>query len=259
MSLPLLIATRRFTLPSKSTAMRFLCLLLPFTIFIGCKTTQPSADTSAAVMTAPTGLSGPVYDPSNSPVSASQMPAPPIPASRMPAPVQPGVYDANSPAQNSAAPTAYGSVPQKTAMAPKGEAALANAEAYAAPLAYSAANAPTSYDVAVAAPLPGTPEATLAQAMAGKWVNGTDEREMVEFTPDHYTTYYNGEMLFQEPMTYYATCPGNCNGGVQMEISCFTISGPADTDCYGIVRMTPAVLELSILGLSTETVTYYKQ
>lgn len=66
-------------------------------------------------------------------------------------------------------------------------------------------------------------------------------------------------MLFQEPMTYYAACPGDCNDGVPMEISCFTISGPAGTDCYGIVRMTSTVLELSMLGISTETVTYYKQ
>lgn len=137
--------------------------------------------------------------------------------------------------------------------------APAEAAGYAAPLAYSSANAPTAYDAPVAAPLPGTPEAALAQAMTGKWVNGTDEREMVEFTPDHYTTYYNGEMLFQEPMTYFAACPGNCNGGIPMEISCFTISGPAGTDCYGIVRMTGNVLELSLLGISTETVTYYRQ
>jgi hypothetical protein len=91
------------------------------------------------------------------------------------------------------------------------------------------------------------------------WVNSADNKEIVEFTPDHYTTYYNGELLFQEAMTYHANCPGACNEGIEMEIACFTISGPGGTDCYGIIRLTPDVLEMSMLGVSTETILYTKQ
>lgn len=177
--------------------MRFLCLLLALTIFISCKTTQSSDDSSAAVMTAPTGLTGPAYDPSTSPISASQMPAPPLPAGQAPVVPQPGVYDANVPTQAGSAPTAYGSVPLEPATAAKGESALsAPASTYApqayspngtpaayTPEAYSAVNAPTAYAAPATAPMPGTAEASLAQQIAGRWVNGTDEREMVEFTP----------------------------------------------------------------------------
>jgi hypothetical protein len=148
------------------------------------------------------------------------------------------------------APQAYESAPLDPSQSTKGEAmAPASYGSTAAPAA-----APSTY-----APAPNSAEAQLASVLTGMWVNSVDDQEIVEFTPDHYTTYYNGELLFQEAMTYHANCPGTCNEGIEMEIACFTISGPGGTDCYGIIRLTSDVFEMSLLGVSTETILYTKQ
>ena len=102
-----------------------------------------------------------------------------------------------------------------------------------------------------------TAPALAAQKMlTGRWVNTTDSEEVVAFTPTHYQTYYEGELLVEEDMTFHARCPAACSGGTSTETPCFTISGPAQTDCYGIVQLTDDVLELQVLGVSTETVVY---
>ena len=106
------------------------------------------------------------------------------------------------------------------------------------------------------------PENSTAPALAaqklltGRWVNTDDEQEVVEFTPTHYKTYYEGEMLVEEDMTFHGQCPPACSGGTPTGAACFTISGPAQTDCYGIVRLTDDLLELQLLGISSETVVY---
>ncbi|MBB4078127.1 hypothetical protein GGR28_000728 [Lewinella aquimaris] len=108
----------------------------------------------------------------------------------------------------------------------------------------------------------GTSETAAAPALAaqklltGKWVNAEDGQEMVELTPSHYKTFYEGSLLVQEDMTFYASCPSACSGGKPTNQPCFTISGPAQTDCYGIVRLNEEVLELRMLGVSNETVVY---
>lgn len=186
----------------------------------------------------PTNLEGPVYDPSTSPVPMTQGTV--LPRAEGSAP--PATYG-GSPQQ----PQAYGSTPEDPANYPPATAVLGaeqEGKGGAAPSTYA----------------PQTPaEMALATTLNGLWVNGSDPKEVVEFTPDHYTTFYNGEMLFQEPMTYHPTCPGDCNAGVAMELPCFTISGPAGMDCYGIIRLTSEVMELSMLGVSTETIVYRKQ
>jgi len=148
---------------------------------------------------------------------------------------------------------------EASSTAPSTYSAPATAPTYAgnnqASQTYGTQNAPQTYS----APAPNTAEYALAQVLNGMWINSSDEQEIVEFTPDHYRTFYNGEMLIEEDMTYHAACPGDCNGGTPMEIACFTISGPGGTDCYGIIRLTPEVLELSMLGVSTETIVYTKQ
>ena len=251
--------------------MRILLTSLSLLLFFSCDTFRkgtPDDDVNNAVTEAPTGLQGPAYDPSTSPVPMTAATRLPTPAAA-PAPVQ---ASAGQPVM-SQTPTTAPTTDPATAPAqqePKGPATYGQS----APVAVQQAPAPDvaqqQQDVAVmnpygeavpatySAPAPGTAEAALAQLLSGKWVNGADEREIVEFTPDHYTTYYDGELLFQEAMTYHANCPGDCNGGVPMEISCFTMTGPAGTDCYGIIRLTSTVLELSLLGVSTETITYYK-
>lgn len=249
--------------------MRYLFLLCCLSLLIGCKTLQTTQNDDAA-LSPPSGLEAPAYDPSTGPQPVGQMP--------MPAPRQP----AATPAQQ---PAAYGSAPipeaAQTPLNPeqqvKGEAApgtysapsvttapqtYSAPQAAAAPQTYSAPRGysmPKTYSDAAAAPVLASPAAELAGKLTGRWVNGTDEREIVEFTPDHYATFYNGEMLLQEPLSIYTQCPGDCSGGVPSGISCFSVTGPAGKDCYGIVRMTEAVLELSLMGVSTETVTYYRQ
>lgn len=121
--------------------------------------------------------------------------------------------------------------------------------------------------------LPATPEAyqhleedakvnvspQFAAALTGLWVNAEDDQEVVEFTTDHYSTFYEGELLVQEPMTVHERCPGDCNGGTPMGIPCFTIVGPAGIDCFGVVRLSTTELELKLIGVSDETVVYRRQ
>lgn len=220
-------------------------------------------DDGYVVKAPPTGLEGPAYDPSTSPQPVST--APPMTSS--PRPVEAGTQvQQGANGYPNEQPQAYGSVPMSPEQTGKGDApSTYSAPASApnapqanqsAPQAYGApAAAPSTY----AAPAPNTAEAALAQVLNGAWINSADPNEIVAFTPDHYQTYYNGELLVEEDMTYHAACPGDCNGGEQMEIACFTISGPGGTDCYGIIRLTPEVLELSMLGISTEPIVYNKQ
>lgn len=221
--------------------MRFILPILAVCLLASCSTwdnlTGKKTDTDD-VVTAPSGLEGPAYDPSTSPAVMTQNTVLPRPESTG----QPGAYG-NDPSQ----PQTY-SMPQEN------------------PADYPAANTPLSPDQISkggAAPTTYSPETpagiALAATLNGLWVNADDDQEIVEFTPDHYTTFYKGEMLFQEPMTYHPACPGDCNGGQAMEIPCFTVSGPAGTDCYGIIRLTPEVLEMSMLGVSTETIIYRKR
>ncbi len=106
-------------------------------------------------------------------------------------------------------------------------------------------------------PSNNTAPALAAQRMlTGRWENADDSQEVVAFTPTHYATYYDGEMLVEENMSFHGVCPDACSGGTSTGQPCFTISGPAQTDCYGIVQLTEDVLQLRLLGVSTETVIY---
>ncbi len=108
-------------------------------------------------------------------------------------------------------------------------------------------------------PSNNTAPALAAQKMlTGRWENADDTQEVVEFTPTHYKTFYNGELLVEENMSFHGVCPEACSGGTSTGKPCFTISGPAQTDCYGIVRLNDNVLELQLLGVSNETVIYRK-
>jgi len=100
------------------------------------------------------------------------------------------------------------------------------------------------------------PALAAQKLLTGEWVNTEDERERVAFTPTHYQTYYEGELLVEEDMSFHARCPDACSGGVPTGEPCFTISGPAQTACYGVVPLTQDRLELQMLGGSDETVVY---
>ena len=100
------------------------------------------------------------------------------------------------------------------------------------------------------------PAAAAQQLLRGRWINTDDGQEQVELTPTHYKTYYDGELLVEENMEFHGVCPDACSGGTSTGKPCFTISGPAQTDCYGIVRLDQEVLELQLLGVSNETIVY---
>ncbi|MEO0733137.1 MAG: hypothetical protein AAFZ52_09900 [Bacteroidota bacterium] len=229
--------------------MRLLILFAFAALLTACATsnkattadaTTPATD-SPGYTAEPTDLEGPAYDPSTSPqpmTTNTVLPKPP--SYTPPATERPAAYGSTG-TDTFPAPASYGSTPAADVMATKGTNAT-----------------PTTYSNGVAQ-LPVGKAAVLAGQLTGLWTNTSDPREVVEFTNDHYSTFYDGEMLFQEAMQYHASCPGDCSGGTPLGISCFTIAGPAGTDCYGILRLTPEVLELSMLGVSTETIVYTKK
>ena len=116
---------------------------------------------------------------------------------------------------------------------------------------------PATY-AAVSTTLPGEIDADFANALTGLWRNAEDPDETVEFTTDHYSTFYEGQKLFEEPMVVHRRCPGPCGGDASTLKGCFTIAGPAGIDCFGIVRLSTTELELKLLGVSSETIVYRK-
>lgn len=215
--------------------MRFFIICLLAISLSSCSVWDSVFSPSQSAAAAPVAetIEGPAYDPTTSPVPMTQTTVLPKPAN-----AQPAAYG-SYPAQ----PQAYGSAPEDPAAYPPATATL-SAKGIAAPAAYGSA----------------TTETMLIDAMlSGLWVNKSDSLEVIEFATDHYTAFYNGELLFREPMNYHPQCPGDCNDGQPMEIACFTVSGPAGTDCYGIIRLTPELLELSMLGVSTEVIAYHKR
>ncbi|MEL6140173.1 MAG: hypothetical protein AAFU67_00975, partial [Bacteroidota bacterium] len=149
-------------------------------------------------------------------------------------------YDANSPAVSSSpVPTTSSNLPSS------------------APTTYSTlpGTAPRSVDGA-AAPTTYASAAAVAAPLVGAWINTSDPDETVQFTDHSYASFYEGQMITEEEMTYHPQCPGDCSGGQTLGVPCFIISSEYGTDCYGIIRVTETELELSIIGQSTETVKY---
>ena len=206
--------------------MRPFLLLLFWACLTSCDTwnslTNKDRTDEPAVVTTTPDLEAPPYDPSDSPAVMTADDPLPVPERDRYPEEEVVAYSSAAPAT----PQPYG----RDVQARGAEAtALSPAAAEAAPL------------------------------LTGDWVNNSDEREIVRFSPTHYYTFYDGELLVEEDMTFYGDCPAECMGGeMQPEFRCFTISGPAGTDCYGVVRLTENVLELSMLGVSTETIVYTK-
>ncbi|MEM9835968.1 MAG: hypothetical protein AAF828_05670 [Bacteroidota bacterium] len=98
--------------------------------------------------------------------------------------------------------------------------------------------------------------AAVAAPLIGSWINNSDPDETVLFTDHSYASFYKGQEIIEEEMTYHPLCPGSCSGGASAGVPCFTISSEYGTDCFGIIRVTENELELSMLGVSTETIKY---
>lgn len=155
-------------------------------------------------------------------------------------------YDPNNPAVQSApTPASSSTAPADPNAAPSTYGSTTNKGVDAAAIPSTYGSASMTADM-VAAPL------------VGAWTNKSDPDENIVFTNHSYTSYYEGQMIVEEEMVYHARCPENCSGGASSGIPCFTISSEFGTDCYGILRVTPTELELSIIGQSTETVTYVR-
>ncbi len=219
--------------------MRLLFILLLSISLCSCSVWESvfgAKNAASAEAPAPEALEDLAYNPATSPIPMTQNTVLPKPAG-----AQPAAYG-SYPTQ----PQSYGTAPDDPNAYPPATTVLSaqNAKGMDSPAAYSSA----------------ATETMMVDAMlSGLWVNKLDSLELIEFATDHYTTFYDGEQLFREPMIYHPLCPGGCNNGQQMEIACFTVTGPAGTDCYGIIRLTPEILELSILGVSTETIVYRKK
>lgn len=152
-------------------------------------------------------------------------------------------YDPNSPAVSSKpVSTTASNLPSNTSAG--------------APTTYNNTTTPRGVDGAIAAPRTYASPAAVAAPVVGTWVNRSDPDETVVFTDHSYSTYYEGQLVVEEEMVYYVSCPPDCSGGQSAGVPCFVISSEYGKDCFGIVRIAENELELSILGLSTETVKY---
>ncbi len=123
----------------------------------------------------------------------------------------------------------------------------------AAPVTYSSTYTPKGVE---AAPTTYASAAAVAAPIIGNWVNTEEPDETVVFTDHSYETYYQGQKVVEEEMTYHPNCPADCSGGQSVGIPCFTISSQYGKDCFGILRITENELELTLLGVSTATILY---
>ncbi len=95
--------------------------------------------------------------------------------------------------------------------------------------------------------------------MMGEWVAAYDEHEAVRFLPGKYISYYNGEKIVEENMTYYHVCPDACTGGQGPEVPCFVLASNYEQMCFAVLRQTSDLLELSMLGANGTVLTYHRK
>ena len=160
-------------------------------------------------------------------------------------------------ASSPAAPRPYGQTEAPYNSADHQPAAAASATAAVKPNT-TLVNTPEHYEHVTAVPQLAV-KAPFAAALTGLWTNVDDPDEIVEFTPTHYTTFYQDSRIIQEAMTVHPRCPGDCTEGVPTDQACLTVTGPAGIDCFAILRLSATEMELRLLGISEETVTYRRK
>lgn len=116
----------------------------------------------------------------------------------------------------------------------------------------SADSIPVEYSVKgiASAPLDFVP-------MMGQWVATYDQDESVHFLPGKYVSYYKGEKVVEENMTYYRKCPNSCTGEGESDQACFVLASPYGQTCFAIVNHTQQQLQLSLVGAPMEDVLTY--
>lgn len=112
---------------------------------------------------------------------------------------------------------------------------------------------PENYTVKGSAPVP-----PLFAPMMGQWVSTYDELEVLHFLPGKYTTYYDGQKVVEENMSYHAECPKECAPDLEgeMDFPCFMLEGEYGKTCFALVEVSENELQLSMLGGRGNTLVY---
>jgi hypothetical protein len=95
--------------------------------------------------------------------------------------------------------------------------------------------------------------------MMGQWESTMDPGEMVHFLPGKYISYYEGNKVVEENMTYFDVCPNSCTNGVGPAQPCFVVASPYNQMCFTIVQHTDQQLQLSLLGSNGGIMTYQRK
>ena len=144
--------------------------------------------------------------------------------------------------------TTADSAPETTYVSPQ---VLTDAEPI---LALPADSIPVSYSIK------GVAEAPIGfNGMMGDWVASYDESELLRFMPGKYVSYYGGEKVAEEHMTYYQVCPDICSTQGALDVPCFVLASAYDQTCFAVITQTSELLELSPLGSAGTVLTYYRK
>lgn len=113
---------------------------------------------------------------------------------------------------------------------------------------------PVSYSIK------GIAEAPIGfNGMMGDWVSSYDEAELLRFMPGKYVSYYAGEKVVEENMTYYQICPDICSSQGALDVPCFVLASAYGQTCFAVITQTSELLELSPLGSAGTVLTYYRK
>ncbi len=122
---------------------------------------------------------------------------------------------------------------------------------------------PIAYDSQPELYARGQAEAAQSPALLnlqGSWVSAFDDREVVTFTPNSYTSYYDGEMIIEEQLDFFLRCPEACGvGPMTSDRPCFVVSGDYDATCYIILSVDADRLELRLASGEGGTITYFRR
>lgn len=96
--------------------------------------------------------------------------------------------------------------------------------------------------------------------MMGEWVADGDEGEVVRFLPGKYVSYYEGQKVVEEDMTYYRQCPNYCADGAEAYTQpCVVVSSAYGHTCFSIVTQTDDHLQLRLLGSNSAVLSYHRK
>ncbi len=84
--------------------------------------------------------------------------------------------------------------------------------------------------------------------LMGQWVSAFDDQETLHFLPGRYITYYDGQKVVEEAMSYFDQCPEACGLSEGQTGPCFTLEGEFGASCFAIVRLSEEEMELAIPG-----------